>query len=60
MVGDQLCAVLQVRGVLVHGRNKISTADLLALTGEDFKVPKKPAIIEQWQKLNDVKKGIES
>lgn len=56
MVGDQLCAVLQVRGVFVHGRNKIPTADLLALTGEDFEVPNKPAKVEQWQKMNDVKK----
>jgi acyl-CoA thioesterase FadM len=57
MAGDQLCAVIQVRGVFVQGKNVIPMSDVLALTGEDVKVPDKPDIVEFWKKLIVVKKG---
>ncbi len=51
MVGDKLCAILQVRGVFVHGRNIIPMAEILALTGSDIEPPDKPENIESWHNL---------
>jgi len=53
---DKLCAVLQVRGVFVHGRTVLPMGDVLALTGEDVEVPDKPVMVEYWQKLIESKK----
>jgi len=53
---DKLCAVLQVRGVFVHGRKVLPFRDVLALVGEEVETPNKPAMIEYWQKLIDSKK----
>jgi len=53
---DRLCAVLQVRGVFVHGKKIIPIRDVLALTGEDVEVPGKPVSVEYWQKLLESKK----
>lgn len=57
MAGDQLCAVLQVRGVFEHGKIIIQIRDVLALAGEDVKVPDKPVNVEYWKKLVDANKG---
>ena len=51
MVGDKLCAILQVRGVFVHGRDVIPMSELLALTGKDIEPPEKPENIESWHNL---------
>ena len=53
---DKLCAVLQVRGVFVHGRKVLPFRDVLALVGEEVETPNKPAMIEHWQRLIDSKK----
>jgi acyl-CoA thioesterase FadM len=55
--GDQICAVLQVRGVFVHGKKIVPMHDVLALTLEDVEAPAKPAIVEYWQRLIEAKKG---
>ena len=56
MAANRLCAVIQVRGVFVHGKNIIPTGDLLALTGEDITDPDKPDIVEKWQSLIESRK----
>ena len=53
---DKLCAVLQVRGVFVHGRKVLPFSDVLALVGEEIDVPDKPAMVEHWQRLIESKK----
>jgi acyl-CoA thioesterase FadM len=55
---DRLCAVLQVRGVFVHGKKTLSMRDVLALTGDDVEVPDKPVNVEHWQKLIESKRRI--
>jgi len=57
IAGGQLCAVLQVRGVFVHGKKILPMQDILALTGENVEAPDKPVNVEYWQKLIDAKKG---
>ena len=52
----QLYAVLQVRGVFVHGKNIIPSAELLALTGKDVPLPDKPDTVAHWQRLIDSRK----
>lgn len=42
IAAGKLYAVLQVRGVFVHGKTTIPTAELLALTGEEITMPDKP------------------
>ena len=56
IAGGQLCAVLQVRGVIVHGKKIIPMHDVVALAGEDVEVPYKPVNVEYWQRLIDAKK----
>lgn len=53
---NKLCAVLQVRGVFVHGRKVLPFRDVLALVGEDVDVPDKPVMVEHWQSLIESKK----
>ena len=53
---DKLCAVLQVRGVFVHGRKVLPFSDVLALVGEEIEAPDKPAMVEHWQRLIESKK----
>ena len=55
--GSQICAVLQVRGVFLHGKKIVSMHDVLALTDEDVEVPAKPANVDYWQRLIEAKKG---
>lgn len=54
---DRLCAVLQVRGVFVHGNKIVPIREVLALAGEDVEVPEKPERVESWQQLLETKKG---
>jgi acyl-CoA thioesterase FadM len=56
LAAGRLCAVLQVRGVFVHGRNVVPLGDVLALVGGKFEVPDKPAQVEHWQRLIESKK----
>lgn len=56
VVADRVCAVVQVRGVFMRGRKVVSMHDVVALADEDVKVPDKPAIVENWQKLIETKK----
>lgn len=51
ITGNKLCAMLQVRGVFVHGRTVIPMGDVLALSGSDVKSPGKPESVERWQRL---------
>jgi acyl-CoA thioesterase FadM len=53
---DRLCAILQVRGVFVHGRQIVPMPEILALTGQDVALPEKPVNVEHWQKLINAKK----
>ena len=39
---DRLCAVLQVRGVFVHGKKILPMRDVLDIVGDDVEVPDKP------------------
>lgn len=55
-VGDKYCAVLQVRGVFVHGREILSVHDLTRFADKNAEVPDIPTAVEYWQKLIDVKK----
>lgn len=52
-----LCAVLQVRGVIVQGKTIVSMHDVVALTGEAVTVPDKPANVAYWQQLLEAKKS---
>lgn len=54
--GNKLCAMLQVRGVFVHGGTVIPLGDVLALSGSKVKSPNKPESVERWQRLIEVKK----
>lgn len=56
IAADRVCAVVQVRGVFMHGRKVVSMHDVVALTDEDVKVPDKPKNVESWQKLIMTKK----
>lgn len=56
LVGEKLCAVVQVRGVFVHKRKVISFRDVLALTGEDVVDRSLPSMVEHWQKLIEYRK----
>jgi acyl-CoA thioesterase FadM len=56
LAADRLCAVVQVRGVFVHGKRIVPMADILALTGQSVAVPDKPATVDFWQRLIDSKK----
>ena len=51
----KLCAVIQVRGVFVHGKQVLPMRDVLVLTEEDIKAPDKPVNVESWQKLLSLK-----
>ncbi len=56
---DRLCAVLQVRGVLVHGKKILSMRDVfLDLVGDDVEAPDKPVDVEHWQKLIESKRRL--
>ena len=61
---NQLCAMVQVRGVFVHGKKILAMRDVIALAEEDVEVPEKPVNVESWQNLlslkNRKKKSIES
>lgn len=57
-VGDKLCAVLQVRGVIINGRKVIPMSDVVALTGEDVASPPRTGSIEHWQDLLESKKSL--
>ncbi len=52
---EKLCALVQVRGVFVHGKRVLPMTDVLAITDEKVEVPKKPANVEQWQALLSLK-----
>lgn len=52
---DRLCAVVQVRGVFVHGKKVLPMRDILALAEEDVEVPDKPVSVEYWQNLLSLK-----
>ena len=51
----RLCAVVQVRGVFVHGNTVLPMRDVLALTEEDVEAPDKPVNVEYWQNLLSLK-----
>ena len=51
----KLCAVVQVRGVFVHGKRVLPMRDVLALTEEDVEAPDKPVNVEYWQNLLSLK-----
>jgi acyl-CoA thioesterase FadM len=51
----KLCAVVQVRGVFVHGKQVLPMRDVMALSEEDVEVPDKPVNVEYWQKLLSLK-----
>jgi acyl-CoA thioesterase FadM len=53
---DRLCAVLQVRGVFVHGKRIVPIPEVLNLVGEDVKPPNKTEAVTQWIKLLESKK----
>ena len=53
---NKLCAVVQVRGVFVHGRKVLPFYDVLAVTGEKVDTPDKPITVEKWQALIESKK----
>jgi len=57
-VGEQLCAVLQVRGVIINGRKVIPMSDVVALTGEGVASPPRTRSIEHWQELLESKKSL--
>ena len=61
---NQLCAMVQVRGVFVHGKKVLAMRDVIALAEEDVEVPEKPVNVESWQNLlslkNRKKKSMES
>ncbi len=57
VAADSLCAVVQVRGVFLHGRKIIPMSDVLALTGQEVELPEKPLNVEHWQRLMDSKKA---
>ena len=56
VVGDSLCAILQVRGVFVHGRSVIPMSEVLALSGIVVDPPVKPENVSSWHSLIEVKK----
>ena len=56
VVGDKLCAILQVRGVFVHGRSVIPMSDVVALSGAEIEPPDKPETVCSWHSLIEVKK----
>jgi acyl-CoA thioesterase FadM len=51
LAADKLCAVVQVRGVFVHGKKVLPMPDVMALAEEDVEVPEKPVNVEYWQNL---------
>ena len=51
VVGDEPCAIVQVRGVFVHGRSIIPMSDLLALSGHEIEAPVKPDNVQSWHNL---------
>lgn len=55
---DKLCAVLQVRGVFVHGKRIVPIPDVLALIGDNVKSPDKSEAVERWKKLLESKKQL--
>lgn len=57
-VGDQLCAVLQVRGVIARGRQVIPMSEVVALTGKQVDSPPKTDSIEHWQQVLETKKNL--
>lgn len=57
-VGEKLCAVLQVRGVIVRGRKVIPMSDVIALTGKQVTSPEKTGSIDHWQQLLESKKNL--
>lgn len=57
--GEKYCAILQVRGVFVHGKEILSVPDLVEFVDKNAKVPDRPVSIQYWQKLIDAKKQIQ-
>jgi acyl-CoA thioesterase FadM len=57
---DKLCAVLQVRGVFVHGKKILPISDVLALADEAVEAPVSPVNVEYWQKLLESKRRASS
>ena len=51
VVGEKLCAILQVRGVFVQGRTVIPIARLLELGGIVTESPDKPENVKSWHSL---------
>ena len=56
VAADRLCAILQVRGVFVHGRTVVPVSELLALSGTDVQPPRQPDNVRSWHSLIEVKK----
>lgn len=54
---EKLCAVLQVRGVFVHGRQVLSMNEIVRMADEGAVVPDKPITVEFWQNLIEAKKS---
>jgi hypothetical protein len=56
MIGEHLCALLQVSGVFVHRGSVIPMSEVLALSGVEVDPPDKPENVSAWHSLIEVKK----
>lgn len=58
LVENELCAILQTRGVIVRGRQKVPLDKVLSMLGTEVSAPPKPDVIRYWQTMIDAKKNL--
>ena len=56
IAGGRLCAVGMVKGLFLHGRERVSSQAVLDLLGLDLAAPDLPAVVRHWNDLAALKK----
>lgn len=56
IAGGRLCAVGMVKGLFLHGRERVSSQAVLNLLGLDLAAPDLPEVVRHWNDLAALKK----
>lgn len=56
LAGGRLCAVALVKGLFLHGRERVESRAVLAALGLDLTAPELPQMVQHWNDLATLKK----
>lgn len=56
LAGGRLCAVALVKGLFLHGRERVESRAVLAALGLDLTAPELPEMVQHWNDLATLKK----